>query len=78
MHISELAPELQELVHQRQIDQGNDGTYEGCVGDGKSCDNFNWDETPEGDEFWQLIYDGEDVTHFSCYPNKINNLFPIY
>ena len=78
MDISELAPELQELVHQRQREQDNDGTFNGYLGDNKSCGNFNWDETPEGQEFWELINDGEDVTHFLCYPNKINNLFPIY
>ncbi len=78
MQIRELAPELQELVHRRQIEQGNDGTFDGSLSNNKDDGNFNWYQTPEGDDFWQELYDGEDVTHYMCYPEKINNVFPIY
>lgn len=78
MDISELAPELQELAHQRQRDQGNDGLFDGSLDNDEYTNNFAWVNTPEGVDFWERINDGEDVTDHEYYPKKINNLFPIY
>lgn len=70
MIIKDLPPELQELVHKRQIEQGNDGTFIGNIGNGKTAGNFNWDVSPEGQDFWDYIYHGEDVSNHPMYPKK--------
>jgi hypothetical protein len=78
MQITDLAPELQELVHQRQKEQGNDGSYEGSLYTSRSDGNFDWEDTPEGYYFWNHVDDGKDMTNHECYPKTINNQFPIY
>lgn len=61
MDITELSPELQELVRENQILQGNDGTFKGSVSNSKKYGNFNWDETPQGEKFWNDIDQGRDI-----------------
>lgn len=75
MNISELSPELQELCHIRQKEQGNDGTFDEDIGCGKNEGNFNWDETPEGDGFWSRVHDGEDMTEDVLYPKFTYQIF---
>lgn len=55
MMIHSLPWKLQQIVHQRQKEQGNDGIFTGDIGNGKDDGNFNWDETPEED-FWDQLY----------------------
>ena len=71
MLISDLPIELQELVHKRQIEQGNDGAFDGDLTDGEHKGNFRWRETPEGASFWDLVDDGEDMLDDEFYPKKL-------
>lgn len=80
MEIRKLSPELQELCHKRQIEQGNDGTFNGSLSNGANADNFTWTDTPEGHCFWDDLHNGHDVTNSPFYPksdNVINN-YSIY
>lgn len=70
MDIIDLPPELQELAHQRQRDQGNSGTFTGALSRGKAKNNFDWANTPEGDDFWRNIFYNEDVSKHLMYPKK--------
>lgn len=68
MNIKDLAPELQELCHKRQIEQGNDGTFDGeLFRDRRDC-NFNWHDTEEGDEFWERLNNGDGMRNHPKYP----------
>ena len=79
MQIKYLAPELQELVHLRQREQGNDGLFDGELELGPDDGNFQWDQTPEDYHFWQMVNDEDsDVLDSIHYPKPINNTFPIY
>lgn len=70
MLISKLSKELQELVHKRQIEQGNDGTFEGELIRGNDNKNFIWGNTFEGGDFWDKVNDGFDMTSHPMYPKK--------
>ena len=56
MEISALPLEIQVIIHQRQKEQGNDGTFVGELSRGKNNNNFNWKESPEGPDFWSELY----------------------
>lgn len=71
MNIRDLSPELQELVHKRQREQGNDGTFNGSLDVSKYDQNFNWSQTLEGVEFWNSINDGYSMMDSKHYP-KVN------
>lgn len=68
MKIKDLSPELQELVHKRQREQGNDGTFDGSLSKDKNEDNFNWLETIEGNNFWSDVDEGKSMIHSKFYP----------
>lgn len=75
MLISALTPELQELVHKRQEEAGNDGKFNGMLSAPRREGNFTWYNTPEGFRFWSSVNDGKNVTTHKMYPNRkiINN-----
>jgi len=56
MEISTLPPELQELCHLRQKEQGNKGDFKGELVKDKDNQNFRWNSTPEGQDFWDALY----------------------
>lgn len=68
MNIKDLAPELQELCHIRQKEQGNTGTFTGRLDDGPNSENFLWEATPEGMDFWSNINEGKNMTDHPKYP----------
>lgn len=68
--IKNLAPELQELAHQRQREQGNDGTFDGRLSASQNHGNFLWEKTPER-ELWIDIDLGKDVTNHPKYPTPV-------
>ena len=70
MLIKDLPIEIQEIVFKRQIEQGNPRNDELDLGNGRSNGNFNWDDTIEGDEFWENIYDGDFSEFYEKYPKK--------
>lgn len=72
--IKNLPPELQELCHIRQKEQGNDGTFDGPLDRGKERDNFIWERTKEGQKFWNDIWNGrlEEIKLHPLYPQKQN------
>jgi len=69
IEIRHLPPEIQELAHQRQREQGNDGTFDGDISDGKRQKNFDWHETSE-EQFWNDLYSYgiERVINHPAYP----------
>lgn len=68
MLIKDLPIELQKLVHQRQIEQGNDGLFDGDLSKDDEGDNFEWNRTLEGYSFWENVYDGKDMRSHPAYP----------
>jgi hypothetical protein len=55
MEIKDLPIELRKLVKKRQMEQGNNGTFEGFLYNDEVQGNFNWDVTPEGNDFWETL-----------------------
>lgn len=73
--IKELAPELQELVHQRQRECGNNGIFDGKLDESGVNGNFSWVSTPEGSDFWYNVFKGRDMSddrHYPKVPNTTN------
>lgn len=68
MLIKDLPIELQKLVHQRQIEQGNDGLFDGDLIVNRNCNNFEWHSTPEKYSFWEDVYYGKDMRSHPAYP----------
>ena len=66
--ISELPQEIQDLVFERQQEQCNisdpNMRLDNCYSDG----NFNWDDAPEGMDFWESIDDGNYKPFYDLYP----------
>lgn len=72
-YIKDLPDYIQELVKKNQIKQGNNGTFIGDLQLGKSSDNFNWDLTQEGYNFWHNILlskTNEEISNI-CKEHKI-------
>lgn len=61
MNIRDLPGHIKLLIHQRQIEQGNDGTFDGNIGEFKENGNFNWYETPEYSLLWWTLSAGEPI-----------------
>lgn len=79
MKIKDLAPELQKLVHKRQIEQYNDGLFDGNLGNGESQNNFSWSSTEEGQSFWNDINNRKDMRSHPKYPKlEVINNYLIY
>lgn len=78
INIYELAPELQELVHIKQIEAGNDGTFTGQLYSGRADKNFKWENTVEGYKFWEDINDRKDVRDHICYPKAKDTIINDY
>ena len=78
--IRDLSPELQELCHKRQIEQGNDGTFKDILDTDIESGNFMWEITPEGYNFWEDLNDGYDMTDSPFYPksNQVINNYSIF
>lgn len=74
-----MPPEFQELVHRRQREQGNSGTYEGSCQMDDTNSNFKWDRTPEGYEFWSnLFHSDKDMTSHPMYPKPLVPEYSIF
>ncbi len=71
MNIKDLAPELQALVHIRQKEQGNDGTFEGELKKDKHAKNFDWGPKKYEIDFWSDIDFGQDMTSHPMYPHHL-------
>lgn len=76
MLIKNLPPQIQAFLHQRQREQGNDGTFDGELSMGSSEGNINWDETPEED-FWNGLDDKKDMSSHPLYIQLMNS-YEIY
>lgn len=75
MNICDLPIEVQEIIHQRQREQGNTGNFKGLLGTTKENGNFNWYETPEYDSYWWKLMYQEPVKDNIYYINLKNELF---
>lgn len=71
MNIRDLPEGIQKIIHQRQKEQGNDGTFDGNLGALKG--NFNWYDTPEYDSYWWKLMYGESVKDNKYYINLKND-----
>lgn len=67
MNITDLPKYLQDLIHQRQREQGNSGTFDGHIGTFKEDDNFNWYDTPEHDSLWWAILQEDSIKELDYY-----------
>lgn len=77
--IKEMPEELQALVHQRQKEQGNDGTWEGTCQNDERNENFSWKESPEGQDFWNdLFHTKKDMTQHPLYPKPLVPIYEIF
>ena len=70
MLIRELPIEIQEIVFQKQQEQGNEPNAELELEFCKKECNFNWDQTIEGYDFWEDINDGYFDDFYKKYPKK--------
>lgn len=75
MQIQDLPPELQELVHLRQKEQGNNGFFKGALNNASTDNNFEWRRTPEGHEFWSDINQGRIDKEHPFYPKTNYELY---
>ncbi len=58
MLIKDLPIKLQQLVHKRQMEQGNDGKFDGLLQKEALNKNFTWKNTQEGHNYWKNIDNG--------------------
>lgn len=58
MKLKDLPQPIRELAEKRIREQGNEPNEEIALDDFKSDGNFNWNETEEGDDFWNAIDHG--------------------
>ena len=71
--IKDFPLEIQQLVHQRQMEQGNDGTFDGDMSISRSDGNFDWNKTPEEDFWTNLHSDGiEGILNHPSYPKFLH------
>lgn len=70
MLIKDLPIEIQEIVFQRQEEQGNKPDANLDLEFCKYEDNFNWDQTIEGHDFWEKINEGNYSEFYKKYPKK--------
>ena len=70
----ELPHEIQEKMLERQLEQAgkmNPAIFEKTICNGKLSGGFDWDKTPEGDEFWDSILGFDDIDVFyALYPKS--------
>lgn len=66
VQITDLPPQIQAFLHQRQREQGNDGIFDGDLSMGVNDGNIVWDQTPEED-FWSGLYEGADMSSHPLY-----------
>lgn len=57
MRILQLPIEIRELALANQQAQGNPRNVNVDLGDDRSLGNFNWDQSPEGQDYWMSIDD---------------------
>lgn len=55
MKIKDLPKDIKRLAIANQIAQGNEKNIDLEVSDGIKEGNFNWDDTREGYDFWELV-----------------------
>lgn len=74
MRIKDLPPEIVEKMLERQVEQGNPRSIEpfkANIAAGFSSGGFTWEDTPEGETFWLIILDDNDIDHFyTKYPKE--------
>jgi 6-pyruvoyl-tetrahydropterin synthase len=69
--IRNLPEQVRKLALQRQKDTGNNPNENLFLGKTTSEGNFDWDKTPEGDVFWEIITAEGDLREFKeKYGNK--------
>jgi len=78
MLISELPIEIQEVIFQRQTEQGNKPNNQLMLGDDKNQGNFTWNETKEGYDFWSIIYRDNIEYFYTLYPKSSEPNYEIY
>lgn len=71
MQISQLEPEIQELVFKRQQEQNNTPNATLDVHDCKDEGNFDWHSTPEGNDFWINISNGNTDVFYETYKGDV-------
>ena len=70
MLIKDLPIEIQEIVFERQKEQGNKPNNELKLTNGKNLGNFDWNETIEGGDFWSGIENEYYLEFYEKYPKK--------
>ncbi len=70
MDIKDLPIKLQELCFKRQREQGNYIRFSGSLINEASNNNFTWNKTLEGNEFWSSIYQGNIPKEYIELPNE--------
>lgn len=78
MLISNLSEELQAIVRQRQIEQGNDGTFKGNLESGHLVNNFNWSNSKEGYQYWLDIDSGKIPKEYKKKKQIKQQIYEIY
>lgn len=68
MLIKELPPDIQRRALLRQQEQGNPPNLEINLGNGRTCGNFDWDKTPEGDDYWWAVEEEGDYFQYNIPP----------
>ncbi len=80
MLISNLSSELQRLVHIRQKEQGNDGTFMGKLTTMPRDGNFSWGKDCGDEEqwFWNHIDKGLPPEQHPMYQQLIAHSYELY
>lgn len=79
MLIKNLPKEIQEVVFERQKEQGNEPNIELNLSSGFELGNFDWIATIEGEDFWSKINHVDYSEFYKRYPrSEVINNYQIY
>jgi hypothetical protein len=75
--IADFPPEIVEMMLQRQFEQTGKrdvSVFEDCESACRSNDGFNWDESPEDHDFWEMVITEKKFdVFFKKYPKEFNS-----
>lgn len=77
--IIDLPEELREVALKRQEEQGNKRNPYLPLHHNRGMGNFTWGGTPEGHQFWEAVYNGNEcVKKNPLYPKKPQDSYPVF
>ena len=77
----ELPPQIQEVMMDRQEEQGNSRNPEIFINDitiSQGGGGFNWNDSEEGSSFWDDVTRGDFDQFYDCHPEKTIPIKPEY